>query len=205
MPILSSHVVDIGVSPQSSQWCDALLEQVARGDQHAFEQLFDHLAPQALGLATRIIHDHAQAEEVVQEVFVEVWRKAPQFDATLGGARSWVLRLTRMRSIDRLRSFIASHDREEKDATQRAASWSLSVEDEAVSAVENAELRRIVDDIGEPHTTAIVLAFFAGLTHSELAEATGVPLGTAKTRVRDGLRKLKTLLDGKGVTHYDPR
>ena len=114
MPILSSHVVDIGASPQSSQWCDALLEQVARGDQHAFEQLFDHLAPQALGLATRIIHDHAQAEEVVQEVFVEVWRKAPQFDATLGGARSWVLRLTRMRSIDRLRSFIASHDREEK-------------------------------------------------------------------------------------------
>ena len=100
MPILSSHVVDIGASPQSSQWCDALLEQVARGDQHAFEQLFDHLAPQALGLATRIIHDHAQAEEVVQEVFVEVWRKAPQFDATLGGARSWVLRLTRMRSIE---------------------------------------------------------------------------------------------------------
>ena len=116
-----------------------------------------------------------------------------------------MLRLTRMRSIDRLRSFIASHDREEKDATQRAANWSLSVEEEAVSAVENAELRQIVDDIGEPHTTAIVLAFFAGLTHSELAEATGVPLGTAKTRVRDGLRKLKTLLDGKGVTHYDPR
>ena len=90
MPILSSHVVDIGASPQSSQWCDALLEQVARGDQHAFEQLFDHLAPQALGLATRIIHDHAQAEEVVQEVFVEVWRKArslmPLWVRTLVGA-----------------------------------------------------------------------------------------------------------------------
>lgn len=205
MPALRSSVVDTKTSPHASQHYDALLQQVARGDQHAFEQLFDLLAPQALGLATHIIRDHGQAEEIVQEVFIETWRKAPQFDPALGGARSWVLRLTRLRAIDRLRSTSAAHEREEKDALLHAASWSLSVEDEAVSAVDNAALRSAVEEVGEPHTTAILLAFFAGLSHSELAEATGVPLGTAKTRVRDGLRKLKNLLDRKGVNINDPR
>lgn len=199
--MLGSSVVDTKTSPHY----DALLERVARGDQQAFEELFDLLAPQALGLATYIIRDHAQAEEIVQEVFIELWRTAPQFDPSLGGARSWVLRLTRLRAIDRLRSHTAAHEREEKDALLRAASWSLSVEDEAISAVDSAALRSAVEEVGEPHKTAILLAFFAGLTHSELAEATGVPLGTAKTRVRDGLKKLKTLLDRKGVNFHDSR
>lgn len=184
---------------ETSSYCDALLEQTAKGDQTAFSELFDNLAPQALGLANHIIREHAQAEEIVQEVFVEVWRHAPNYDASQGHARSWILRLTRMRAIDRLRSTTAAHNREEKDALLSAATWHHSVEDQAVSAIESAQIRTALNNIGEPHRTALALTYFSGLSNSELAKKMGVPLGTAKTRVRDGLRKLKAVLDNEGV------
>lgn len=172
---------------------DDLLVAVASGDQAAFAQLYDQLAPYVLGLSTQVIHDRAQAEEVTQEVFVEVWRTAPSFDASRGSARSWILWLARSRAIDRVRSDIASKKRDTTDFLHSATTW-CAAEEEAVESLESQQVRALVDSIGEPHRTAIMLSYFQGLTHSEIAEATGVPLGTAKTRLRDGLKKLRQIV-----------
>lgn len=173
---------------------DALLTRVASGDRAAFADLYDALAPQANGVACTVLRDRTLAEEVVQEVFIEVWRTAPRYDAGRGGARGWVLRLTRLRAIDRLRSHLATLDRDDREAALQRVASPLSVEDEVVRDIDGAHVRDALDALGEPHRTAVRLAFFAGLTHSELAAATGVPLGTAKTRVRDGLRKLRAVI-----------
>ena len=103
-------------------------------------------------------------------------------------------RIAHGRAVDRLRSHIASVERDDREATLRAALRGDDVETDALDRVESQRLRAAVAAIGEPHSTAVELAFFGGLTHAELAESTGVPLGTAKTRVRDGVRKLKELM-----------
>ncbi|WJZ01345.1 ECF RNA polymerase sigma factor SigK [Corynebacterium freiburgense] len=179
--------------------CEVLLVRSAAGDKEAFASLYDALAPHALGMCLQVLRDRAQAEEVVQEVFIEVWRRAAEFDAKLGSARSWVLRLSRLRAIDRLRSYRAAQGRDERDFQLQCATWFASVEDQAVASIEASAVRRAVDSIGEPHRTAVMLAYFRGLTHQELADALGIPLGTAKTRVRDGLRKLRAVVEKKGV------
>lgn len=185
-------------SPQSVD-CDSLLARTAQGNKDAFASLYDALAPQTLGLCAQILQDRAQAEEVMQEVFIEVWRRAAEFHPELGNARSWVLRLARLRAIDRLRSYRASRGRDQREFDLQQASWFASVEEQAVASIEASAIRQAVDSIGEPHRTAVMLAYFQGLTHQELADAIGVPLGTAKTRVRDGLRKLRAVVDKKGA------
>ncbi|MDO5077657.1 sigma-70 family RNA polymerase sigma factor [Corynebacterium sp.] len=179
--------------------CEQLLTSAAGGDTASFASLYDALAPRVLGLCTQILRERAQAEEVMQEVFVEVWRRAAEFDASRGSAQSWVLRLARLRAIDRLRSYRAAQGRDHADYQLQNATWSASVEDEAVASLEAAQLRAAVDSIGEPHRTAVMLAYFHGFTHKELAENLEIPLGTAKTRVRDGLRKLRAIMNTKGA------
>lgn len=176
---------------------DHLLTRVTEGDQAAFGQLYDAMASQAFGLAVHILRDSAQAEEVTQEVFVEVWQNAQQFDASRGGAKSWVLRLTKLRAIDRLRSWRSSQARDQADFYRQLTTW-VAAEDEAQEHMDSESLRRLVDSIGEPHRSALMLAYYGDLTHQEIAEITGVPLGTAKTRVRDGLRKLREAVSANG-------
>lgn len=170
-----------------------MLLQVAQGDEHAFSQFYDELAPQILGVVYQVIQDRPQAEEVTQEVFIEVWRTAASFNPAKSSARSWALRLARSRAIDRLRSDIAAKRRDTADYVKQVTVWSPA-EEEAVAELEAHQIRSLVDSIGEPHRSAVLLAYFSGMTHSEIAQATGVPLGTAKTRVRDGLTKLRNAL-----------
>ena len=177
---------------------DRLLESVRAGDKVAFAELYDVLAPQVLGLTTHILRDRAQAEEVTQEVFVEVWLSAHTFDPHRGSAKSWVLRLAKSRAIDRLRSWRSSQARDTDDFNSQLTRWVAAAEDEAQQRLESEELQELIDSIGEPHRSALMLAYFGELTHQEIADATGVALGTAKTRVRDGLQKLRKAVSLKG-------
>ena len=173
---------------------ESLMLLTQQGDAAAFARLYDHIAPNVLGLSLQILHDQAQAEEVTQEVFIEVWQHAADFDPAKGSAKSWILRRARLRAIDRVRSAIATMKRDDREAFLVASINKESVEDEALRNVQRHAVRTALEIIGEPHKTAILMAYFGDMTHAELAEATGVPLGTAKTRVRDGLRKLEKIL-----------
>lgn len=196
--VTSAPVSSSPVTPEHHARLDGLLAATAAGDRHAFSQLYDELAPLAFSVILHILGNRTLAEEVVQEVFVEVWDKAGKFDPARGHARTWVGRLAHSRGIDKLRSVRASVERDDREHHLRERTWHLDVEEEALRHVESEQLRAAVDAVGEPHSTALRLAFFAGLSHSELAESTGVPLGTAKTRVRDGLKKLAAIV---GTTH----
>lgn len=173
---------------------ESLMLLTQQGDAAAFARLYDHIAPNVLGLSLQILHDQAQAEEVTQEVFIEVWQHAADFDSAKGSAKAWILRRARLRAIDRVRSAIATLKRDDREAFLVASINKESVEDEALRNVQRHAVRTALEIMGEPHKTAILLAYFGDMTHAELAEATGVPLGTAKTRVRDGLRKLEKIL-----------
>lgn len=177
---------------------DRLLTSVRAGDKAAFAELYDVLAPQVLGLATHILRDRAQAEEVTQEVFVEVWQNAHTFDPARGSAKAWILRLTKSRAIDRLRSWRSAQARDTEDFNRQLTTWVVAAEDEAQQRLESEELQELIDSIGEPHRSALMLAYFGELSHQEIADATGVALGTAKTRVRDGLQKLRKAVTVKG-------
>ena len=177
---------------------DSLLDGVRAGDKAAFADLYEALASQVLGLATHILRDRAQAEEITQEVFVEVWQKAHTFDPARGSVKSWVLRLTKSRSIDRLRSWRSAQARDTEDFHKQLTTWVVPAEDEAQHRLESQELQELIDSIGEPHRSALMLAYFGEYTHQEIADATGVALGTAKTRVRDGLQKLRKAVTLKG-------
>ena len=177
---------------------DSLLDGVRAGDKAAFSALYDAIAPQVLGLATHILRDQAQAEEVTQEVLVEVWQKAHTFDPGRGSAKSWVLRLAKSRSIDRLRSWRSAQARDTEDFNLQLTTWVAPAEEEAEQRLESQELQELIDSIGEPHRSALMLAYFGEYTHQEIADATGVALGTAKTRVRDGLQKLRKAVTLKG-------
>ena len=173
---------------------ESLMLLAQKGDAAAFARLYDRIAPNVLGLALQIIHDQAQAEEVTQEVFIELWQHAADFDPAKGSAKAWILRRARLRAIDRVRSAIATLKRDDREAFLVASIKQESVEDEALRNVQRHTVRTALDIMGEPHKTAILLAYFGDMTHTELAATTGVPLGTAKTRVRDGLRKLEKIL-----------
>ena len=189
-------------SPEEHARLDALVEGVARGDQRAFSQLYDALSPLAFGVIIQVLGNNSLAEEVLQEVFVEVWNKADNFDSDRGHARTWVGRIAHSRAIDKLRADNASVRRDDQDFALDERIRGVDVEGEALSNVEASRLRAAVDTIGEPHRTAVLLTFFNGLSHAELAESTDVPLGTAKTRVRAGVRKLAAVW-GRGESHHE--
>lgn len=176
---------------------EKLIEAVAAGDESAFGALYDALAPHVLGMATHILRDRAHAEEVSQEVFVEVWQNAHRFDPARGSARSWVLRLAKLRAIDRLRSWRSAQARDQADYLEHLTTWAPA-EDEAHVHLESLALQELIDSIGEPHRSALMLAYFGEMSHQEIAEVSGVALGTAKTRVRDGLKKLRDAVSRKG-------
>lgn len=180
-------------SPEIAELSDALLRSAA-GDKQAFSVVYDSLSPTVFSVILSVVKNQALAEEVAQDVFVEAWRKAQQFDPQRGNARTWIARIAHARAVDRLRAHIASMERDDRDAAMDKVSYVIDVESDALANVESQRLHRAVKEIGEPHSTAVALAFFGGLSHAELAELTDVPLGTAKTRVRDGIRKLQRVL-----------
>ncbi|HEY2673281.1 MAG TPA: ECF RNA polymerase sigma factor SigK [Rugosimonospora sp.] len=174
---------------------DALLRQVARGDETAFATLYDHLAPRVYGLAKRILRDPGHAEEVTQEALVDVWRLASRYEPAKGSAVSWVLTITHRRAVDRVRSEQASEDRQRRAATQQVPYDEVT---EAVTArLEQQQVRRCLKALTDLQREAITLAYYGGHTYREVAELLSVTLPTIKTRMRDGLIRLRDYL---GVT-----
>jgi RNA polymerase sigma-70 factor, ECF subfamily len=171
-----------------------LLGLVARGDEAAFEQLYDRIASRVFGMIRRILRDPAQAEEVTQEVLVEVWRTAARFDPERGSASTWVLTLAHRRAVDRVRSVEAASDRDERVALLERSPAYDGVTEAVEVQLECEQVRQALGALTELQSEAIRLAFYGGYTHREVAELLDVPLGTVKTRLRDGLIRLRDTL-----------
>ena len=180
--------------PERSE-IDNLLRAVARGDDAAFTRLYDLLAPRVFGLARRVLRDPAQAEEMAQEVLVEVWRTASRFDAQRGSGLSWVLTIAHRRTVDRVRSEQAASDRLQKVAAASVHVPYDEVADQVGSRMERQQVRRCLDGLTELQRQAITLAYYGGHTYREVATLLDAALPTVKTRMRDGLIRLRDCLN----------
>ena len=169
-----------------------LLGLVARGDEAAYGVVYGQLAGHVFGVARSVLRDPAQAEEVAQEVMLEVWRDAARFDAARGTAKAWVMTLAHRRAVDRVRSEQASAAREQRAAKPEV---SYDVVAETVAARLDAErVRRCLGSLTGLQQESITLAYYRGLTYREVAALLKVPVGTVKTRMRDGLIRLRDCL-----------
>lgn len=170
---------------------DELVALVARGDERAFEQLYDALVATVHGLALQVVRNPAHAEEVTQEVFVEVWRTAARFDPSRGSVRAWVATMARRRAIDRVRAAQAATERDVRiGSASMERDTDLTLEAVEVR-FEKQQVRRCMGGLTELQREAVTLAFYRGHTHREVAGLLDVPLGTVKTRLRDGLIRLR--------------
>ncbi len=187
---------DGSVDSSEQATLESLLGLTAEGDQTAFAALYDRVAPRIHGLVVRILRDGAQSEEVTQEVFLQIWTKASSFDVTRGSALSWLMTLAHRRAVDRVRSAQAQSARDEDYESRRDRPLLDPTGAEVEDRWTAQAVRTAVVDLGPPHQEALELAYFQGMTHREVSQALGVPLGTAKTRIRDGLRRLRESMGG---------
>jgi RNA polymerase sigma-70 factor, ECF subfamily len=171
---------------------DTLLTHVAKGDQAAFEALYDQLASSVYGLIRKVLRNPSQAEEVTQEVLLEVWRSASRFDPARGGAATWVLTIAHRRAIDRVRAEESATAREQRSAQVPADIDEVA---ETVEASMDAErLRRCLAGLTELQRESITLAYYGGYSYAQVAALLNTALGTIKTRIRDGLTRLRACL-----------
>jgi RNA polymerase sigma-70 factor, ECF subfamily len=175
--------------PQSLELC---LAAAARGDHAAFRAVYDQAAPAVLGTVRRVLRDPAQSEEVMQEVLLEVWRTAARFDPSAGSAAAWIMTVAHRRAVDRVRSEQRAAERE-----LRAATASIAYDDvsEAVeTTLDQERVRRCLDGLTDLQRESVTLAYYGGYSYREVAQLLGVAVGTVKTRMRDGLIRLRDCL-----------
>ncbi|MFJ5738958.1 sigma-70 family RNA polymerase sigma factor [Streptomyces microflavus] len=189
-----NEAVQIRGVPSPGPDLQELLVRVARGDQDAFAKVYDAVSGPVLGLVRSVLRDPAQSEEVAQEVLVEVWRTAPRFQASRGSAMNWVLTLAHHRAVDRVRSAEASAAREHKAALLDRTPAFDEVSEQVETRLEREQVRRCLRTLSELQRQSVTLAYYRGLTYREVSELLTVPLGTIKTRLRDGLIRLRDCL-----------
>ena len=166
--------------------------RVARGDEKAFDAVYDQVAGPVLGIVRRVVRDPAQSEEVAQEVLLEVWRSASRFSAEKGTAMAWVMTLAHRRAVDRVRSVQRAAEREQRVATSDIPFDEVA---EAVeSNLEHERVRRCLGTLTDLQRESVTLAYYGGYTYNEVATLLGVAAGTVKTRMRDALIRMRDCL-----------
>jgi len=186
------------LQPEPAQENDvALLKAITAKDEAALAQLYDRYRVILFGLLMRILNNREEAEDVLQEVFLQVWRKAADFDENRGRPFTWLVTLGRSRGIDRLRTLAAR----ERVAEAGAREPSEEISDAATDAFKSEQRGLVTDALAklpDEQKRPLMLAYFDGLTQSEIAANLGAPLGTVKTRMRTGMMRLRELLAGQG-------
>jgi RNA polymerase sigma-70 factor (ECF subfamily) len=171
-----------------------LLRRSGRGDEAAFAALYDAASSRVFGLAVRVVRDPAQAEEVTQEAFLEIWRTASRYDAGRGSPLSWLLTITHRKAVDRVRSAESSARRDTTYHQQNQPVDHDSTAEAAQASLEAHRVRGALAALTEVQREAVGLAYLGGYTHTEVATMLDLPVGTAKTRIRDGLIRLRDAL-----------
>lgn len=172
-----------------------LLRQAGRGDQIAFGALYDELAPLVYGVVLKVVRDPSQSEEVAQEVFVELWRLAARYESSRGSVKSWAATMAHRRAIDRVRSEQSARNRVAREVSNVVVDHDDVVE-QVESTLDQARVRRALDQLSPLQREAVELAYFGGHTYREVAVLLGVAEGTVKTRIRDGMIRLRDELGG---------
>ncbi len=178
-----------GIAPALSN--EDLLQRVASGDREAFAQLYDRTAARVFGLVKRLLRDHAQSEEVTQEIYLEIWQSATRYDTSKGGAIAWMLTMAHRRAVDRVRASQASRDRDQRIGIRDFAPEYDSVAESVEVRIESERVKEAMMRLTELQRQAVQLAYFGGFSHSEVATMLSVPIGTVKTRLRDGMIRLR--------------
>lgn len=189
----SSNATAVAIASATSE---ELLVAAAAGDQVAFTELVERVRPQTLRVARGVVRDPSIAEEVAQEVLTEMWLKADRFDPSRGTITGWVATLTRRRAVDRVRSEQAGRNRDDRVARRNQVRDVDVVADEVEVRLEHWQVRKALTELSDRQREAIELAYFGGHTYRDVARVLGIPEGTAKSRLRDGLLRLREALDG---------
>ncbi|MFD7785795.1 ECF RNA polymerase sigma factor SigK [Streptomyces nojiriensis] len=174
-----------------------VMREVARGDKDAFSAVYDALAPMVFGIVVRVVRDRAQSEEVAQEVMVDLWRQAARYRPEAGSVGTWAAVIAHRRAVDRVRSAQAAADREHAQAAREHRTAYDEVAEQVEIRLDGEQVRRCLRGLTELQRQAVTLAYYQGLTYREVAETLRTPLPTIKTRMRDGLIRLR---DCMGVT-----
>lgn len=172
----------------------SLLRAVAGGDRLAFSQLYDRMQRRVLGLCMRILRDLGQAEEVTQEVFLEVWQLAPRFDDDKGSAVGWILRKAHSRSIDRVRSSQTRRARDQRIGLRDLVEPHHDMLELVALRINSEKVGKALGSLPDAQREAVALAHLGGYSHSEVSRILQVPIGTVKTRIRAGIDRLRVEL-----------
>ncbi|MFD3700056.1 ECF RNA polymerase sigma factor SigK [Streptomyces sp. NPDC058646] len=195
-PLPFDHTGHTGHTGRAAELAE-VMQKVAHGDKHAFSALYDALAPLVFGIVIKVVRDRAQSEEVAQEVMIDVWRQAARYRAEAGSVTTWAATIAHRRAVDRVRSAQASADREHTRAAREHETAFDEVSEQVETRLESEQVRRCLRGLTELQRQAVTLAYYRGLTYREVAQALRTPLPTIKTRMRDGLIRLR---DCMGVT-----
>ncbi len=173
---------------------DALVGLVARGDADAFDQLYDAMGASVYGVARRVVRDPNRAEDVSQDVFLEVWRKAPSFDQERGSAKTWIMTIAHRRAVDAVRRNESAKKYDGQTIVDEVSHDEPA--DALIKGEEHSAVRGCLETLTELQLESVRLAYFNGYTYSEVATLLDKPLPTIKTRMRDGLIRLRDCLEG---------